>query len=59
MPLKGKTRVTINIDDSVLDEFRARAERAGTGYQMMINEALKAFLEKNKKRGRTQTTPRR
>jgi uncharacterized protein (DUF4415 family) len=55
MPLKGKTRVTINIDDSVLDEFRIRAERMGTGYQTMMNRALKLFLENNAKRGRTQS----
>lgn len=46
---KGKTRITIYIDDSVLNEFRARAERSGTGYQTMMNDALKAFLEKNEK----------
>ncbi len=44
IPPKGKTRITIYIDNAVLDEFRARAERAGTGYQTMMNEALKAFL---------------
>jgi len=44
---KGKTRITIYIDKAVLDEFRARAERAGTGYQTMMNEALKAFLGKS------------
>lgn len=49
IPSKGKTRITIYIDDMVLDEFRAKAERAGTGYQTMMNEALKAFLEKNEK----------
>lgn len=49
IPSKGKTRITIYIDDAVLDEFRTRAERAGTGYQTMMNEALKAFLEKNEK----------
>ena len=43
----GKTRITIHIDNAVLDEFRTRAERAGTGYQTMINEALKAFLGKS------------
>lgn len=47
IPTKGKTRITIYIDDAVLNEFRARAERAGTGYQTMMNEALKAFLDKN------------
>jgi hypothetical protein len=40
----GKTRITIYIDNAILDEFRARAERAGSGYQTMMNEALKAFL---------------
>ncbi|MGH8584066.1 MAG: BrnA antitoxin family protein [Gammaproteobacteria bacterium] len=40
----GKTRITIYIDDTVLDEFRARAEQAGTGYQTMMNEALKGYL---------------
>ena len=44
LPTKGKTRVTIFIDDSVLAEFRKRAEKAGTGYQTMINEVLRAFL---------------
>lgn len=46
---KGKTRITIYIDDAVLNEFRARAERTGAGYQTMMNEALSAFLEKNEK----------
>jgi hypothetical protein len=44
LPTKGKTRITIYIDNTVLDEFRARAERVGTGYQTMMNDALKAFL---------------
>jgi hypothetical protein len=44
---KGKTRITIYIDNAVLDEFRARAERAGTGYQTMMNEALRAFVSKS------------
>ena len=47
IPVAGKTRITIHIDNAVLDEFRARAERAGTGYQTMMNEALKAFLGKS------------
>lgn len=41
---KGKTRITIYIDNAVLNEFRARAQRAGTGYQTMMNEALKNYL---------------
>ena len=46
IPVKGKTRITIYIDDTVINEFRARAERIGAGYQTMINDALKVFLEK-------------
>ncbi|MFP5348724.1 MAG: BrnA antitoxin family protein [Gammaproteobacteria bacterium] len=49
IPAKGKTRITIYIDDAVLNEFRAKAERSGAGYQTLMNEALKAFLEKNEK----------
>ena len=44
VPQKGKTRISIFIDNAVLDEFRARAERAGTGYQTMMNEALRRYL---------------
>lgn len=44
IPQKGKTRISIFIDNSVLDEFRARAEKAGTGYQTMMNEALRSYL---------------
>jgi uncharacterized protein (DUF4415 family) len=38
---KGKTRITIMLDDDILDHFRARAEAEGTGYQTMINAALR------------------
>jgi len=41
---KGKSRITIYLDNAILDEFRTRAEQAGTGYQTLVNEALKNFL---------------
>jgi hypothetical protein len=41
---KGKTRISIFIDNAVLGEFRARAEKAGTGYQTMMNDALRKYL---------------
>ena len=44
LPQKGKTRISIFIDNAVLDAFRARAEKAGTGYQTMMNEALRQYL---------------
>ena len=46
IPQKGKTRISIFIDNSTLAEFRARAEKGGTGYQTMMNEALRAYLTK-------------
>ena len=44
IPQKGKTRISIFIDNAVLDEFRKRAEKSGTGYQTMMNEALRKYL---------------
>jgi uncharacterized protein (DUF4415 family) len=41
---RGKTRITIHIDDDVLEAFRDRADAAGRGYQTMINEALREHL---------------
>lgn len=41
---RGKTRITIHIDDEVLEAFRKRADAAGRGYQTMINEALREHL---------------
>ncbi len=40
----GKTRITIMLDDDIIDFFRARAEAQGTGYQTMINAALRASI---------------
>ena len=43
---KGKTRITIRIDDDVLDWFREQVNTAGGGnYQTMINTALREFIE--------------
>ena len=44
IPQRGKTRISIFIDNAVLEEFRARAEKAGTGYQTMMNDALRKYL---------------
>lgn len=40
----GKTRITIYLDDEILEAFRRRADASGRGYQTMINEALRAAL---------------
>lgn len=44
IPQKGKTRISIFIDNSVLEAFRSRAEKVGTGYQTMMNDALRQYL---------------
>ncbi len=42
----GKTRITIRIDDDVLDWFRAQVHAAGGGsYQTLINRALRRHME--------------
>ena len=45
LPSPGKTRVTIMLDDDLIEAFRARAEAAGQGYQTMINAALRAAID--------------
>lgn len=41
---RGKTRITIHLDDDVIDAFRTKAEEAGCGYQTLINNALRQHL---------------
>jgi len=42
---KGKTRITIRIDDDILDWFRSQVESAGGGnYQTLINNALREHI---------------
>jgi uncharacterized protein (DUF4415 family) len=48
IPQTSKTRITIYIDDDVLETFRARGEAAGKGYQTIMNEALREYLNKVK-----------
>ncbi len=38
---EGKTRITIMLDNDVIQNFRLRAEKEGLGYQTLINQALK------------------
>jgi hypothetical protein len=41
----GKTRITIRLDDDLLDWFRKQVDDAGGGnYQTLINEALRTFI---------------
>jgi predicted transcriptional regulator len=48
VPQTGKTRITIYIDDDVLETFRQLGDAAGKGYQTTMNEALRQYLDKAK-----------
>ena len=42
---KGKTRITIRIDDDILEWFRGQVDAAGGGnYQTLINNALREHI---------------
>ena len=42
---RGRTRITIRIDQDVLDWFRARVHAAGGGnYQTLLNDALRDHM---------------
>ena len=44
---EGKTRITIRLDQDILDRFLQMAEESGgaTGYQTLINAALREYLD--------------
>jgi len=46
---EGKTRITIRLDQDILDRFFQMAEASGgtTGYQTLINAALREYLDGN------------
>lgn len=45
-PPPGKSRITIRIDDDILEWFRNKVESAGGGnYQTMMNSALRQYIE--------------
>lgn len=47
IPLEpGKTKISIRLDNRVLDYFRGLVEKAGGGsYQTLMNDALVAYIE--------------
>jgi metal-responsive CopG/Arc/MetJ family transcriptional regulator len=48
-PDPSKTRITIRIDNDILDWFRARVNDQGGGnYQTMINQALRSCMREEK-----------
>ena len=46
---KGKTRITIRLDDDILEWFREQVDRAGGGnYQSLINDALREHIRRTR-----------
>lgn len=46
-PAPGKTRITIRVDEAILEWFRKRVHAAGGGnYQTLINQALQQHIER-------------
>ena len=43
---KGKTRITIMLDNQVIALFRLLAEEQGIGYQTLINQTLRESLDR-------------
>lgn len=42
----GKTRITIRLDDDIIEWFRKQANAQGGGnYQTMINDALRNYIQ--------------
>ncbi len=48
IPSPGKTRITIFLDDDVIEAFRAQAEAEGWGYQTLINATLRKSIQPEK-----------
>ena len=43
----GKTRITIYLDDDIIEAFREKGEKLGRGYQTLINDTLREALSKH------------
>ncbi|MFW5440777.1 MAG: BrnA antitoxin family protein, partial [Methylophilaceae bacterium] len=43
--MAGKTRITMRVDNTVLNTFKQRAEASGGNYQTMMNEALSQYAQ--------------
>lgn len=45
-PASGKSRITIRLDDEILNWFRREVHKAGGGnYQTLINRALREYIK--------------
>ena len=42
---KGKTPITLMLDNDILEDLQHRADATGAGYQTLINQALRSSIE--------------
>ena len=40
---RGKTRITIYLDNMIIERFKALSVQTGKGYQTLMNEALASY----------------
>lgn len=45
IPTAGKTRITLYLDDDILNYYREHAEKECRGYQTLINETLRELMK--------------
>jgi hypothetical protein len=57
MPVRAKTRITIMLDDDVIEHFRGLGQREGVGYQTKINASLREVIAQSGERNRKRDTP--
>ena len=47
-PESGKSKISIRLDNSIIEHFRAQVERVGSGnYQTLINDALVSHIQQS------------
>ena len=49
IPSSGKTRITIYLDDDILEAYRKMGDESGRGYQTLINAALRETIKRGPK----------
>jgi len=52
LPCTAKTRITIMLDDDVIEHFREQGLNEGVGYQTKINASLREVISRPGKRKR-------
>jgi uncharacterized protein (DUF4415 family) len=57
LPAPAKIRITITLDDDVIEFYRSQAKSLGVGYQTLINAALRAAMEQSSKARKKEEKP--